>query len=346
MTKYIPPEIVERLESLDIEDVARNLGLDVARHKARCFMHEDHNPSLSFHKDRHRWKCFVCNEGGGSAISLVQKRMDCDFIQACEWLCSEYGIFLPNHAPIYLKPVKPYMSFHPLEQERSPFRTDIALWIIQHAGLSDLAKRFLFEERKLNSALVAKLKIGSITNSKRLLERLLENFTVDDLVNGGLAKMVNGKIVLHLFTPCLIFPYFDENNELLIIQTRYLGEKGRAPRFLFPPNQRPRIFNQPLINQLQSGDNLYISEGVTDCLALLSAGLPAVAVPSAKNIPLDDLRKLKDFRLHMYPDNDEAGDDAFRMIRSKLVSMGSNLIRCKLPEGYKDFSEYYIDIER
>ena len=43
---YIPRYIVEKLDALNVYDVAEKLGLSVSRNKALCFMHQDHDPSL------------------------------------------------------------------------------------------------------------------------------------------------------------------------------------------------------------------------------------------------------------------------------------------------------------
>ncbi|WP_213065500.1 toprim domain-containing protein, partial [Acinetobacter baumannii] len=66
-------------------------------------------------------------------------------------------------------------------------------------------------------------------------------------------------------------------------------------------SQKTRLFNLPVLNTMSRGDRLYISEGITDCLALLSNGLKAVAIPSATILPLEDLVLLKGYDLHMYP---------------------------------------------
>ena len=70
----IPEEIVERLNALPVEEVARRLGMEVGRHRALCFMHDDHHPSLSFNVRKNIYYCFVCQKGGGP-IRLVQ---DCE----------------------------------------------------------------------------------------------------------------------------------------------------------------------------------------------------------------------------------------------------------------------------
>ena len=43
----IPQNIIVRLNELPIEEVAEKLGLEVRRHKALCFKHSDHNPSIT-----------------------------------------------------------------------------------------------------------------------------------------------------------------------------------------------------------------------------------------------------------------------------------------------------------
>jgi DNA primase len=94
---------------------------------------------------------------------------------------------------------------------------------------------------------------------------------------------------------------------------------------------------------MKLGDKLYISEGITDCLALLSADMKAVAIPSATILPLEDLVMLKSFDLHMYPDQDEAGQRAFMDLRRFFVNNESTLKAEKLPDGIKDYCEYYIN---
>ena len=69
---------------------------------------------------------------------------------------------------------------------------------------------------------------------------------------------------------CPSDPY-DVDNNLLTVQARYLGDKD-LPRFQFPKGSTCQVFNLPVLKTLESGDELWITEGVSDCLAMLSAG--------------------------------------------------------------------------
>lgn len=146
----------------------------------------------------------------------------------------------------------------------------------------------------------------------------------------------------YFYTPCLLFPYYDQDGSLIGIQSRYLGTNEKAPRFQFMSSQKTRLYNLPILNSLNRGDKLYISEGITDCLALLSDGLNAVAIPSATILPLEDLILLKNYELHMYPDRDEAGQKAFMALRRFFINHYSTVRAEALPEGVKDYCDYYI----
>jgi len=345
----IPPEIIERLKHLPIEDVAERLGISVIRHKAKCFMHDDRHPSLSFGKNGYRWKCFVCDKGGANAISLVMAFNEYDFKQACEWLCSAYGIYYTSTNQTYprIKRIpQSRIRQSNCTQKEHLFSTKITHWIIEHAKLSTESQRFLFDERQLDRNVIAQLKVGSISDANLLLKYLQQMFSIEILLESGLVKQTNSRLYLTLFTPCLLFPYFDETGVLVGLQSRYLGNNPKAPKFQFISNQKSHFFNLAIINKLKHGDHLYIAEGITDCLALLSAGFPAVAVPSATTIPIEDLRKLKEYNLYMFPDNDESGEHGFHEIRTKLINMGKTLHRSQLPTEYKDFSQYYIAIKK
>ena len=347
--KYIPPDIIRHLKELNTEDVARKLGMIVDKHRALCFMHQDTHPSLSFMRNGHGWKCFVCDKGGYDAISLVREFLQCDYLEACHWLCEAYSINLPEPCS-ERKHLGKLIRISSYKKKESPKRQpaniyyDIVNWVVENAKISDEAANFLYKERCLDHNVVKNLHIGSITFPERLIQKLLVSFSENDLVETEIIKKISNKNYLRVYTPCLLFPYYDTNGKIIGLQSRYIGRNTKAPRFQFIGCKNIPIFNLPIINQLQKGDDLYIAEGVTDCMALLSDGKKAVAIPSASNISDASLHLLADFRLHMFPDHDKgAGMRAYRAIRSKLISMGSFIYKENLPSGFKDYGEYYQD---
>lgn len=339
----ISQETISRLCMLSCESVAERFGFEVRRHKMLCFIHEDHHPSLSFFgKNRERWNCFVCNKGG-SAIDFVTEYTELNFVEACQWLSQTFGVSIENYFPaksdIKTIRIKKRPKF---EEAEKPFSKDVAQWILDNNSLTEQGKEFLFGKRLLNAEVVKQLNIVSIDNSQLLVEKMVKAFDLKTLQDSGFITVTNGKFYFRLFTPCLIFPYYDKESTLIGMQSRYLGPNEDAPRFQFISAQKTRLFNLPVLNTMKFGEDLYISEGITDCLALLSAGKKAVAIPSATILPQFDLIKLKTYKLHMYPDQDNAGRQAYVNLRRFFINHYAMLKSEQLPEGVKDYSEYYI----
>lgn len=347
--KYIPSDVIERLKNLNTENVARKLGMTVNKHRTLCFMHQDTHPSLSFMSNGHGWKCFVCDSGGFDAISFVRKYFQCDYLAACRWLCDAYSISLPNQdvkRGLYREPFKGSWQKQAVLTDADTIsfgkHSDIISWIVDNSKISTEASSFLYKERCFDTDIVKNLHIGSITEPVRLIQKLLALFSENDLEEAGVVKLNYGKCYLRIYTPCVLFPYYDVDGNLLALQSRYIGKDAKAPRFQFVGCKKIPIFNLPILKNMKNGEDLYIAEGVTDCIALLSNGQKAVAIPSASNIPETNLRLLTNYRLHMFPDQDKgAGIRAYRTVRSKLISMGSFLYKEELPAGFKDYGEYY-----
>ena len=341
----IPQDIIDRLKELNIEEVADKLGIVVKRHKAVCFMHDDHEPSLKFSPSKNMFFCFVCDRGG-DPIHLVMEYEGWSFQEACLWLAKEFNIIIPENQ-YHAKLAKTVRKTHLTKKEKQVYSLDeeILLWMIDNAGLPGIAQKFLFDERRFRKDVIQGLNIKAVTDSKKAKDLLISKFGEDRCVKSGIVRRGEYGTYFYFYTPCLLFPYYEQDSKIVGIQSRYLGEKKDAPRFQFLAEQKTRLFNLPILNTLNRGDKLYISEGITDCLAMLSSNLKAVAIPSATIQPLEDLLLLKNYDLHMYPDQDEAGQKAFIELRRFFVNNYSMVKAEKLPDGMKDYCDYYISTQ-
>lgn len=338
----IPDDIVRKLNGLLIEDVAGALGITVTKHKARCFMHDDHRPSLTFNSKKNMFFCFVCNKGGGP-IQLVQEHEGLAFKEACIWLANCFNIWRSeNDEPMKTVRRRVKRIYLPKKEEMiGEFDEELYTWLIENAKLSEQAKRFLFEERRFKEEVIERLNIKSVTFPKMAIAMLIGRFGEKRCLKSGLLKKGQYGLYFYFYTPCLLFPYYEKDGRLVGVQSRYLGEIEDAPRFQFLSLRKTRLFNLPILNTLKRGDKLFISEGITDCMALLSSGQNAVAIPSATILPLEDLVTLRSYDLHMFPDQDEAGQKAFVELRRFFVNHYAMLRAEKLPEGAKDYCDYY-----
>ena len=314
---------------LPIETVAERLGLHVARHKSLCPFHDDHHASMSFSTSRNTFRCFVCGASGGT-IDLVMRHLGKSFPEACRWLADANNVILEEYKPQTPADDKPAKPFDASRYGR----------LFEHPWLSDKAQRFLFEERRLNPRVVAWCRLSSWTD--------------------------------RYGTNWLQIPYFDQDGRLIGIQNRNLDyrkaenevfhekdksekevfhEKDKAdkevPRFRFPYGSRCSIYNLPVTAMLHPGEPLYITEGASDCWAMLSAGHKAIAIPSATLLGNADKRLLKDLAerlgttFHMFPDRDAPGERLFMQLKEVLPQ----LVHHQLPVGCKDFAEYYLSFE-
>lgn len=298
---------IQKLRELPIESVAERLGLTVTKHKAICPFHQDAHPSLSFRVSTNSFRCFVCGAHGG-VIDLAMHMLGKNFIETCEWLANENCIIIEKYPPA-VKQIRKY-----------PPDVQFLSGLVARPTLNEAARCFLFDQRHYNPKVIEWLGISSISQPAPCWRY--------------------GKPFYD--APSLLFPYKDINGNVLNVQSRYLGHESDKPRFRFPANSSIHIFNLPILRYLKPNEPLFISEGITDCIAHLSSGHKAVAIPSATLLKPEDLEPLRGRELHVFPDNDPAGERMYQQLVGVATSIDSCLIRHLLPEGCKDFSDYYL----
>ena len=305
---------IEKLRDLPIEGVAERLGLHVERHKSLCPFHEDSHPSLSYRVSKNTCRCFVCMTQSIGPIDLVMRHLNLDFKAACRWLADEHNIILDEWKPAEK------------DEVQKPFDATRYERFFERPFLNDEARNFLFEERKLDPRVVRWCRLTSWRDKQG--------------------------------TPWLQTPYYDREGKLVGVQNRNLvygsglmvqgsglsAHQSAAPRFRFPTGSQCGIYNLPVLNMLRPGDDLYITEGCSDCWAMLSAGHKAIAIPSATLLTADireqllSLSSTLSLTFHMFPDRDAPGERLFLQLKEVLPSLQHH----QLPPDCKDFSEFYI----
>lgn len=321
---------LQRLRDLPIEGVAERLGLHVSRHKSLCPFHADHHPSLSFHRGRNTYRCFTCGAHGGT-IDLVMNHLRLDFKAACRWL-----------SPSLTLPEREGTGNYPCTQNKdreSSFDASRYARFFEHPWLTDEARRFLFDERRLDERVIRWCRLTSWRDKQGISWLQIPYYNID----GKLIGVQNRRLKSTTSSP--ISPP--------------LGEQEGEPRFRFPRGSRCSIYNLPILKFLRPGDELWIAEGCSDAWSLLSSGKKAIAIPSATLLKPNDISILKALPLkgktegvsgdsgisfHMYPDRDLPGERLFLQLNTFLTppSGGQGVFHHQLPPGCKDFSELYV----
>lgn len=317
---------IQKVSDLPIEQVAEALGLTVRKHWSLCPFHSDTKPSLYFRVGKNKYRCFVCDHFGGP-IDLAMEILSLNFHDAVCWLAQTFGILIDDENKRTFQNVKPRevkpVRENSLTPHPSPLTPEHLAQMVAEPVLTAEAKAFLFDERKLDPRVISWCGISSTHTH-------------------------------------LLIPYFDIDGKFVSVQWRSLTSHPSpitshpSPRFLFPKGSQCHIYNLQILRMLKKGEPLYITEGCSDCWAMLSAGYKAIAIPSATLLKPKDLEPLirlsssLSLSLNIFPDNDTPGERLFIQLKelleipSSLTSHPSPLIRHQLPSGCKDYSEYYV----
>lgn len=355
----------QRLRSLPVEAVAERLGLRVVRHKSLCPFHDDHHASLSYSPSRNTFRCFVCDARGGT-IDLVMRHLNMSFPDACRWLANGTNIILDTYRPRTPTADRPARPFDATRYAR----------LFEHPWLSDEARTFLFTERRLNPRVVSWCRLTSWTDrqgthwlqtpyfdaSGQLIG--LQNRNLDygkqkgdegeetgadnkqgQGVEGKQEQAIDGKQGQAVEGEQGQGSEGKQGQAVEGDGKQGQGSESReAPRFRFPYGSRCTVYNLPVTAMLRPGEPLFITEGCSDCWAMLSAGHKAIAIPSATLLSQADKALLRDLAqrlgtsFHMFPDRDAPGERLFMQLREVLPGLQHH----QLPMGCKDFAEYYV----
>ena len=365
---------IEKLRDLPIEEVASQLGLQVARHKSLCPFHSDHHASLSFNTRKNLCRCFVCMDESLDSIGLVMKSLHVDFPKACFWLAERNGILLEkvwgrngwrrdcSSSPA-ASAVSPASSAASALSAASaaprsfdaPHAFDAARYarFFEHPWLNEAACRFLFDERKIDGRVARWCRLSSWTDRKGVNWLQIPYFDKE----GRLVGIQNRNLDFHRKSrptdsmdsektgkSSCPTDFTDDTDSKVSIGSKAGTDSEEAPRFRFPYGSQCGIYNLQVLNLLTQGERLFITEGCSDCWAMLSAGHKAIAIPSATLLKPEDRDVLAyigetfGVEWHMFPDRDAPGERLFLQLKEILPS----LIHHQLPLGCKDFGEAYL----
>ena len=296
----------------DIGDVARELLTGrVTRETAQRLMCDCPNHQsrsrLSLHVmlDRQGWYCFGCGVGG-DVLQLVE------FIQTGSLTARQSGPMPDSHrqARDYLakKAGLPPLSRYGLSQERlAQTEADRAFELRVKDALTSLARLYharlkespevldwLKSKYALSEETIDDLLIGYADNASGAVAQLTggeDGFSKRELAATGAFRPTSQDGLTPFFERRIVFPYWSRGRVVFMIGrktpwTPDVGwEQGKYKKLpVHDEHQRPYVAdfinNALLFNEdclLARPGKVIITEGVTDCLALMQLGLPTVS---------------------------------------------------------------------
>ena len=367
----------QRLRSLPVEAVAERLGLRVVRHKSLCPFHDDHHASLSYSTSRNTFRCFVCDARGGT-IDLVMRHLNMSFPDACRWLANGTNIILDTYrprTPTVDRPARPFDAARYARLFEHPWLSDeartflfterrlnprVVSWCrltswtdrqgthwLQTPYFDASGQLIGLQNRNLDYGKQKKdegEETGADNKSWQAVESKQEQAVESDGKQGQGSEDKQGQAVEGDGKQ----GQGSEDKQGQAVEgesKKWQGSESReAPRFRFPYGSRCTVYNLPVTAMLRPGEPLFITEGCSDCWAMLSAGHKAIAIPSATLLSQADKALLRDLAqrlgtsFHMFPDRDAPGERLFMQLREVLPGLQHH----QLPVDCKDFAEYYV----
>jgi DNA primase catalytic core len=286
--------IIERVKKdVSIERVIRDCTGITTDNKSKnylCLFHQEKTPSMHIYNKTNKFHCFGCG-AWGDVIALYRKLTDCDFSKAVKELSSKY-LNIDSDSNSYTRP--PERNYYDRIQDR--IKSDYAAYEIVKLNYSEIYMDFctyINRPEKFNVAEAAPVleylqRRGFdidflsgfgfliLTNYNQVNNHLKKTYDMDRLKASGLFSETGN---LKFYKHKIIIPYFDSQGNIISIEGRRIdNEKER--KYLKTCLTYP--FNLDTLPQIQS-KRIYIAEGVFNCLSLLYAGFPAIALGSANN---------------------------------------------------------------
>lgn len=210
-----------------------------------------------------------------------------------------------------------------------------------------IAKEYVLGERNLSKGAVLRNKIVFFP---RNIDKLTEYVSAEWLKLAGLMDYDGSSQYSNYYS--IIFPIYDDYGEPIAISARtMLSDQERE--VIGIPKYKNSKFNkaQYLLGlhlareAILKNEQVFVVEGNTDQISMFDAGIENTVACCGTSFSRQHLVKLARYtaNITVMLDNDEAGRRSAESIHNKYVDRGINLRFAKLPDGYKDAGEYFLD---
>ncbi|MEC9077734.1 MAG: DNA primase [Pseudomonadota bacterium] len=330
-------EIRSRIGLVDF--ISRQVKLSKKGHEysGLCPFHSEKTPSFTVNEAKGFFHCFGCG-AHGDVIGFLMRLESLTFPESVERLAGEAGLTLPQSSPREVQ----------IEKKKADLyqAMEIACNFFQRSlqnGVDSRAQQYL-RSRNLTSESIERFRVGFAPDSRNHLRSALSDSLTSESVLiecGLLIKPENGGEPYDRFRNRVTFPIFDQRNRVIAFGARALGEA--QPKYLNSPetplfNKGNVLYGMSTVRSsaMKSG-RVVVVEGYTDVIAMVTAGIEAVA-PMGTALTENQLLLL--WRLSPEPilcfDGDNAGLRAAQRAADRalpLLKPGKSLRFVCLPVG-------------
>ncbi len=242
-----------------------------------CPFHNEKSPSFSVNEDKGFYHCFGCG-AHGDVIGFVMRSDNLTFPEAVERLAEDAGLELPKSSPEERQRAEAAVSLYAVCEAATAFFEN------ELRGPRGQGARDYLKGRGLDEATIRQFRLGFAPDSRAALKSALigGGITESLLVTAGLLiQPEDERPSYDRFRGRVIFPIFDRRGRPIAFGGRIMGVG------------EPKYLNSPETPLFQKGHNLYgwshslkgarddgllcLTEGYMDVIALVRAGIPAMA---------------------------------------------------------------------
>jgi DNA primase len=294
------------------------------------------NPSLSIDLERGLFHCFSRDEGG-DCIRFYELMHNVGFVKAVHEMARELGLSGPHTRTPLTRRAAP--DAEAAENQDEPLATDRLSMICeafleacrleeQAEGRNYLARRGI-DEKSMRQTGVTYFPRRAY---RRVMRRMLDEFPLDELQLSGL---FNRQAHLTFYRHRLLFPFYIEGRALYL-QARTTAS-GVEPRWHNMRGSVPSLYNVDALGDLTSNEVVYLVEGFTDTLTLLTHGFAAVGLVGAGGMKEEWLAPLGRFKVVAALDPDAAGERAAARYQEMFAARRMRFGHLGLPIDVNEF---------
>ncbi|MDH3240245.1 MAG: DNA primase [Alphaproteobacteria bacterium] len=261
------------------ERIARKVKLTKRgrEYSGLCPFHNEKTPSFTVNEDKGFFHCFGCG-AHGDVIGFVMQTENLSFPEAVERLADEVGLQVPASSPEERARAEQAVSLYAVTEKACAwFESELK------SPRGEAARAYL-AGRGLDEDTIARFRIGYAPDSRHGLKTALSGNGVTEslLVTAGLLIVPeDGRASYDRFRGRVIFPIFDRRGRAVAFGGRILGDG--TPKYLNSPDtplfQKGQLVYgwSHALQKARETDTLVVTEGYMDVIALIRAGIPAMA---------------------------------------------------------------------
>ncbi|HEY0544163.1 MAG TPA: toprim domain-containing protein [Pyrinomonadaceae bacterium] len=298
--------------------------------------------SLSIDLRRGLFHCFS-REEGGDAIRFYELMHDATFPRAVREMARELGIGDDERQAALIRrpaPEKEEVEEQAEAEPLAPARLSAVCESFlktcrreeQTEGVNYLSRRGISAKAMKRAGVVYFPRRAY----RRVMKKMLDLFKPDELQRSGL---FNAQAHLTFYKHRLLFPFYAEGRAVYL-QARTTAS-GVEPRWHNMRGGVPSLYNADALQNLLSGETVYLVEGFTDTLTLMTHGFTAVGLVGAGGLKEEWLAPLARFRVVAVLDPDKAGERATARYQELFAARRMRLAQVRLLTDVNDFFRHH-----